>query len=77
MELVDNFDSVKAQSSIYCNGRTRYLVDGHHTTVASTILGKGTCMNMGNATMQMPSATNIYWSKKWYQIGRRVIQVVD
>ena len=77
MKLVNNFDSMKAQSSVYSNGGTRFLVDGHHTTVASTILGKGTCMNMGVATSQMPSATNVYWSKKWYEFGKTVIKIVD
>ena len=76
MNLVNDFDSVKAQSSIYSNGGVRYLVDGHHTTVASTILGKGTCVNMGTVTLQLPSATNIYWAKKWYQFGRTVIKVI-
>ena len=76
MNLVNDFDSVKAQSSIYSNGGVRYLVDGHHTTVASTILGKGTCVNMGTVTSQLPSATNIYWAKKWYQFGRTVIKVI-
>ena len=77
MELVNNFDSTVAQSSIYKNGSTLYIVDGHHTTVASTILGKGTCINMGVATNQLPSATNVYWSRKWYEFGKTVIKIVD
>ena len=77
MELVDNFDSIKAQSYVHSNGGTRFLVDGHHTTVASTILGKGTCMNMGVVTSQAPSATNVYWVKKWYEFGKTVIKIID
>lgn len=77
MELVNNFDSVKAQSSINSIGGTRYLVDGHHTTVASTILGKGTCMNMGMVTNQLPSATNIYWTKQWYEFWKTAIKIMD
>ena len=77
MDLVNNFDSLKAQSSVYSNNGIRYLIDGHHTTVASTILGKGTCVNMGVATSQLPSATNVYWIKKWYQFGRVAIKVVE
>ncbi len=77
MELVNNFDSTKAQSCVYSNGATRFLVDGHHTTVASTILGKGTCMNMGAVTSQLPSATNVYWSKNWYEFGKTVIKIMD
>ena len=75
-EIVDNFDSLKANSSVYSNGGTRFLVDGHHTTVASTILGKGTCVNMGTITSQMPSVTNVYWSKRWYEFGKTVIKIV-
>ena len=74
--MVDDLDMLKAQSSVYVDGETRYLVDGHHTTVASTILGKGSGMNMGMITNQMPSATNVYWAKKWYEIGKKVIQIV-
>ena len=35
--IVDNYNPVKAQSSIYIDSTGRYLVEGHHTTVASTI----------------------------------------
>ena len=77
MELVNNFDPVKAQSSINSIGGTRYLVDGHHTTVASTILGKGTCMNMGAFTNQLPSATNIYWTKHWYEFWKTAIKIME
>ena len=76
MKIASEFDSTKASSSIYSNG-TRYIVDGHHTTVASTMLGKGTCVNMGVPTSQLPSATNIHWTKKWYEFGKTVIQIVD
>jgi hypothetical protein len=77
MELVNKFDTVKAQSSINSIGGTRYLVDGHHTTVASTILGKGTCMNMGAFTNQLPSATNIYWTKHWYEVWKTAIKIME
>ena len=77
MELTNNFNSIKARSSIYSNGTTRYIVDGHHTTVASTILKKGTCMNMGTVTYQPPSVTNVYWAKKWYEFGKTVIKIID
>lgn len=77
MDLVNNFDPLKAQSSVYSNGGARFLVDGHHTTVASAILGRGTCVNMGTVTSQLPSVTNVYWAKKWYQIGRIAIKVVE
>ena len=75
MELVQNFDSSKAKSSIYVSGKTRYLVEGHHTTVAATILGRGTCAGMGVTTTQVPSALNVYWYKRWYQFGRTVIKI--
>lgn len=77
LELVDDFNSLKATSSVYSNGGAHYLVDGHHTTVASTILGKGNCMNMGLPTGQLPSATNVYWAKKWYEFCKTVIKIID
>ncbi len=76
-DLVKNFDPMKANSSVYSNGGTRFLVEGHHTTVASTILGKGTCMNMGTVTSQLPSATNIYWTKHWYEFGKTAIKLIN
>ena len=77
MDIVNSFDITKAQSSIYSNGTTRYLVDGHHTTVASVVAGKGPCMNMGIVTNQLPSATNVYWSRKWYEFGKTVIKIME
>ena len=77
MELVNNFDPIKAQSSINSMGGTRFLVDGHHTTIASTILNKGTCMNMGLMTNQLPSATNIYWTKHWYEFWKTAIKIME
>ena len=77
MKLVNTFDPVKAQSCINSIGGTRYLVDGHHTTVASTILGKGTCVNMGMVTNQLPSATNIYWTKHWYEFWKTAIKIME
>ena len=77
MEIVDNFDSIKAQSSVYTENGTKYLVDGHHTTVASTILGKGTCVNMGQPTTGVPSATNVYWTKHWYEFGKTAIKIME
>lgn len=55
----------------------KYIVDGHHTTVASQISHKGTCANMGLPTSQLPSVTNVYWYKKWYEIGKKVIEIID
>jgi len=53
------------------------IVDGHHTTIASTIPGKGTCINMGVPTSQLPSMSNVYWIKKWYEFGKTAIKIVD
>lgn len=36
------YNSLKAQSSIYIDKGGHYIVDGHHTTVANTMLGRGT-----------------------------------
>lgn len=32
---------------------------------------------MGCITNQLPSATNIYWTKEWYEFGKTAIKVVD
>ena len=77
MEIVDNYDSLKASSSIYTDTTGRYIVEGHHTTVATTILGKGSGLNMNTPTNQLPSATNVNWTKKWYQFWKTSIKVVD
>lgn len=75
MSIVNEFNPSKAHSAIYSNGAGRYLVEGHHTTVASTILGKGSCGSMGSLTTMEPSAFNVYWARRWYQIGRTVIKI--
>jgi hypothetical protein len=75
MELVRNFDSGKATSSVFKSADGRFLVEGHHTTVAGTILGRSGA-NMGLRTMQAPSATNVFWTKNWWEIGKTAIKVV-
>lgn len=75
MEIVENYDPMKAQSSVYTDSTGRYLVEGHHTTVANTMLGKGSGVNMNIPTQQMPSATNVYWTKKWYEFWKTQIKV--
>ncbi|WP_110931549.1 RHS repeat-associated core domain-containing protein [Paenibacillus bouchesdurhonensis] len=77
MEIVDNYDPIKAQSSIFSNGKTSYLVEGHHTTVASVMFGRGNSFNMNYPTLQIPSATNVYWTKKWYEFWKTSIKVLD
>lgn len=77
LEIVNNFDPVKAESRITTINGTRFVVDGHHTTVASTILDRGTCMNMGITTNQLPSATNVYWTKHWYEFWKTAIKIVE
>ena len=76
-QLVQDFVSYKARSSVYSDGSTKYLVEGHHTTVAAEILGKGTGMNMGVPTEQMPSATNVYWYKEWYEFWKIAIEIIE
>ena len=39
--------------------------------------GKGTGLNMNVVTRQLPSATNIHWTKKWYEVWKTAIKVVD
>ena len=43
--------------------------------MAATLLGKGTCAGMGVTTTQLPSALNVYWYRRWYQLGRTVIKI--
>lgn len=75
MQIVDNYNPLKASSSVYTDSTGRYLVEGHHTTVAAKILGKESSMNMNVSTPQMPSATNVYWTKKWYEFWKTSIKV--
>lgn len=77
MQIVDSYDPVRANSSIYTDSTGRYLVEGHHTTVASTMLGRGSGLNMNTPTKQPPSATNISWSKNWYEFWKTSIKVGD
>ncbi len=77
MEIVDSYDPIKVSSSVYTDATGRYLVEGHHTTVATTMLGKGSGLNMNTPTKQVPSATNIHWTKKWYEFWKKSIKVVD
>ena len=75
--IVDNYDPIKAQSSIYIDSTGRYLVEGHHTTVANTILNKGTGMNMNQASPLPPSAKEVYWTKKWYEFWKASIKIKE
>lgn len=77
MQIVDSYDPIKASSSVYTDSTGRYLVEGHHTTVANTILGKGSGLNMNTPTNQQPSAKNISWSKNWYEFWKTSIKVGD
>lgn len=77
MEIFNSYDPMKANSSVYTDSTGRYLVEGHHTTVATTMLGKGSGMNMNTPTNQPPSATNIHWTKEWYEFGKKVIKVIE
>lgn len=62
---------------VYTMMAPHYIVDEHHPTVATKILGKGTGLNIGVPTQQMPSATNIHWYKHWYESGKKSIKIVD
>ena len=77
MEIYKNYDPLKAKSSIHSMGGKRYLVDGHHTTVANMMRGGKTSFNMGMYSPDATMVTNVYWSKKWYQFGRVVIKLVS
>ena len=76
-DIQNNYNPTKAYSSVYSDGTNRYLVGGHHTTVAFKMLGKDNAINMNTATSDLPSATNVYWTKKWYQFWRKTIKIVE
>ena len=77
-QILENYNSSKAQSSIYTDSNnTKYIVEGHHTTVASKINGTGTSANMGQPTTQEPSTTNVYWWKEWYEFWKTVIEIIE
>ena len=76
LEIYNNFDPIKAQSSIYTTGNTKFIVDGHHTTVASWMRGSGTTVNMGGVSPMPPSVQNVYWTKKWYEFWKVVIKLL-
>lgn len=75
--IQNNYDPTKAYSSVYSDGTNRYLVEGHHTTVAFKMLGKENAINMNVSTKDMPSTTKVYWTKKWYQFWRQTIEIVE
>lgn len=77
ISIVESYDPVKASSSVYTDATGRYLVEGHHTTVATTMPGRGTGMNMNIPTQQFPSATNVHWTKKWYEFWKKSIEVLE
>ena len=76
MELYKNYDPLKANSSITNLKNTRYLVNGHHTTVANVMRGGNTSFGMGTYCTDIPSATNVYWIKKWYEFGKIAIKII-
>ena len=76
-DIQKSYNPTKAYSSVYSDGINRYLVEGHHTTVAFRMLGKDNAINMNTVTKDLPSATNVYWTKKWYQFWRKTIKIVE
>ena len=75
--ISNNYNPTKAYSSVYSDGINRYLVEGHHTTVAFKMLGKHSGLNMNISTSDIPSATNVYWTKKWHQFWKKSIKIID
>ena len=75
LRLVENFDSAQAHSIVYKSvSGTNYLVDGHHTSVASTIVQKSG-IGMGQRALLPPEARNVYWTKRWWELGKKTIQI--
>ena len=77
MQLIDIYDPLKAQSSVYSDATGRYLVEGHHTTIATTMLGRKPGINMNSHTNDLPSVKDVYWTKKWYEFGKKTIIIRD
>ena len=76
MEIVESYDPIKASSSVYKDSTGRYLIEGHHTTVATTMLNKDSGMNMNTPTKQKPLVKDVHWTKKWYEFWKKSIKVV-
>ena len=74
MNYVNNPKLLQGTGEVFRNGSQRFLVDGHHRMAAQTILGNGNFYTMPTNTL--PSATNIYWSKHWWEFGKTAIKVV-
>ena len=77
MSIVENYDPIKANSSVYTDATGRYLVEGHHTTVATVILGKSSGINMNTPTKQVHSEKNIHWTKKAYEFWKKSIKILE
>jgi hypothetical protein len=75
MQIVDDYNPLKAYSSVYTDATGQYLVEGHHTTVATKMLGRDFAVNMNLPTLQPPSAFNVHWTKKWYEFWKTSIKV--
>ena len=75
--IQNNYDPTRAYSSVYFDGTNHYLVEGHHTTVAFAMLGRESGLNMNIRSSDPPSATNVYWTKKWYEFWKRTIRIVE
>ncbi len=76
-KISNNYNPSIAYSSVNNDGANRYLVEGHHTTVAFKMLGKDTSPNMNIGTSKAPSTKDVYWTKKWYQLNRKSIKIIN
>lgn len=38
------------------------------------MLGRGSGLNMNQISPMPPYANNIYWSKKWYEFGKKLLK---
>ena len=75
-EILYDYNSLKRESSVYTDKTERYLVEGHHTTVATTILDKGSGFNMNQRSSDPPLTKSVYWTKSWYEFWKEAIKVV-
>ena len=74
MRYYNNPASISRESgAVFRDGVQRFVVEGHHRTVANVMRGGTSFYHM--PTSDPPSATNVYWYKEWWQIWRSAIEL--
>lgn len=77
LSIIESFDPTKTESQVYTNATGRYLIEGHHTTIAVTMLERNSGFNMNTPTNEPPEVWDYHWTKKWYEFGKKIVRVLD